>query len=101
MSELREVSGRAQREEAPPPVVYAHQLSYTLATTIGAHPRPLDGDQLVPVPVRVALYRPGESEPYAFADARAFSLYPHRPARNGAPESPAELILAVEVPTNE
>lgn len=79
------------------PQVYAHDLHHLLATARGAHPRPAAaGDAvLVPVPVRVALYRPGQSEPFAFVEARDVALHPWSRGPDGV-EQPAELVLAAE-----
>ena len=80
-------------------MIYLHQLARVLAVGQGsgirAHPQ---GNDLVPIPVRVALYRPGERAPYAFADVVDFTPHPFREATASQPEEAAEFILSVIVP---
>ena len=82
-------------------MIYLHQLARVLAVGQGsgirAHPQ---GNDLVPIPVRVALYRPGERTPYAFADVVDFTPHPFREATASQPEQAAEFILGVIVPNS-
>lgn len=80
-------------------MIYLHQLARVLAVGQGsgirAHPQ---GTDLVPIPIRVALYRPGERTPYTFADVVDFTPHLFREATANQPEQAAEFVLAAIVP---
>lgn len=54
-----------------------HDVVHRAATAFGTRPRPVApfSAELEPVPVRVALMRPGESEPYATVPVEALWLH--------------------------
>lgn len=73
----------------------------------GMKPRPLSSSSrdCRPTPVRVALYRPGEFEPYAVLDVATYLTYPYQAAKTDKETgqetreaTEAELILCVVVP---
>lgn len=69
-----------------------------LATGQGTGYRPrVAGGSVVFIPVVVALYRPGESEPYAYADAVSATAYPHKPAGEETPAEDAEFVIGAVV----
>jgi hypothetical protein len=87
------------------PPVMLHEILHALNTGFGTKPRPLPSGDLQTIPVRVALFRPGDHFPFAVVDATAWEMLPYRPpvrdAKTGkevAPERLGEFFIYATVP---
>lgn len=81
-------------------MTHASELAHALAGAVRPARPVSPGGPVHPVPVRVALYRPGADAPFAVADVGAWALHPFAEgdAGRGVPDRPAELVLACVVP---
>lgn len=86
-------------------MVFLDQLARHLAQP-GFAPMPMapGSPEMVRIPVRIALCKPGESDPFAVVDAVALIAHPHRGSIPDkvtgelSPEKPAVCVLTCELP---
>lgn len=88
-------------------MTHLHDLMNGLAVSPFTRPRPAAAraSEMTPVPVTVALFRPGAAEPFATVPLDSFELRPHfREVKDPAtgrvivPSGPGGLTLAAVVP---
>lgn len=86
-------------------MIYLHEILNTMMTARSARPRPqgANSKEMIPIPVRVAVYaNPDDDSPAFYLDAEAFTFHPYSPrvvnddtGEEVKPEQQAEFLIRV------